>query len=334
MNRIGDARAGGEDGLVSWLLQNGLEGATQDALLEGYCPRLTGMGVPLKRVMVAQSGYHPRFGGVGLEWRRNGQVEVIRYARSNVPQAGWLNSPFYHLLNSGLDEFHQSLTGEDDGRFPMFADLRALGATDYFLIAIAGAKFEPGKLSGNGPNQEGVLISFVTDATDGFSDAHLDLIRAGLPYLGLALKSASNCKMAQELLEVYLGKDTGSRVLSGEIERGSLEKIHAVICYFDLTGFTSLTERIPGEDLIAMLNDYFGLAVEVIEWLDFTVIGPAVNLTARLSGMHRSVGHDIIVSESVVRHAGSTGHDLVSLGRYMLRGVSEPQELFTVFEKG
>ena len=35
-------------------------------------------------------------------------------------------------------------------------------------------------------------------------------------------------------------------------------------------------------------------------------------------------------AEHVLRHAPDTAHDLVSLGRYMLRGVSEPQELFTI----
>jgi len=66
--------------------------------------------------------------------------------------------------------------------------------------------------------------------------------------------------------------------------------------------------------------------------LDFTVIGPTVNLTARISGMHTSVGRSIIVSEQVQKAAQPTSHDLVSLGRYMLRGVAKPVELFTIYE--
>ena len=65
--------------------------------------------------------------------------------------------------------------------------------------------------------------------------------------------------------------------------------------------------------------------------LDFTVIGPAVNLTARLSEMHRSLGQNVILSEAIRKAAPGGPHDLVSLGRYMLRGVSQPQELFTVY---
>ena len=66
--------------------------------------------------------------------------------------------------------------------------------------------------------------------------------------------------------------------------------------------------------------------------LDFTAIGPAVNLTSRISGQHREVGQSIIVSEVVQRAAHPSPHDLVSLGRYMLRGVAEPIELYTIFE--
>ena len=66
--------------------------------------------------------------------------------------------------------------------------------------------------------------------------------------------------------------------------------------------------------------------------LDFTVIGPTVNLTSRISGLHREVGQSIIVSEVVQRAAQPSPHDLVSLGRYMLRGVAEPIELYTIFD--
>ena len=65
--------------------------------------------------------------------------------------------------------------------------------------------------------------------------------------------------------------------------------------------------------------------------LDFTVIGPEVNLTARLSGMHRPLGQKIVISDAVAQDVQDNSFDLVSLGRYMLRGVEHPQELFTLY---
>ena len=64
--------------------------------------------------------------------------------------------------------------------------------------------------------------------------------------------------------------------------------------------------------------------------LDFTVLGPAVNETSRIGGMCRSLDQRVIVSSAFAEAAGPRRRDLVSLGRYALRGVGQPQELFTI----
>ena len=395
--------------LAAWLIQQGLEGASQLDILQGYCQYLVDLGIPLMRVHVAQRAFHPQFGGLGFDWLREGGVSHEHYEHTESPLQRWLASPIYHLLEHDLDELREVMLDADHhSRFQMLNDLKSQGATDYFAAGLPFEKRQTGVPIDPLNPPEGVVISWTSDGTDGFSEADLDLIRSAHPYLGLALKSASNRQMAHDLLAVYLGRDAGRRVLSGEIQRGTSQKINAVICYFDLTGFTQLAEQTAGDELIAMLNDYFAVAVRVIQdnggnilkfmgdgmltmfnlpeieaaagaalmaattlrrevdvlnlqresdglpttgftlalhagdilygnigavnRLDFTVIGPAVNLTARLSGMHRTIGRNIIVSEKIHAVAKSDLYDLVSLGRYMLRGVSEPQELYTVYE--
>jgi adenylate cyclase len=65
--------------------------------------------------------------------------------------------------------------------------------------------------------------------------------------------------------------------------------------------------------------------------LDFTVIGPAVNEVSRILAMSRSVEQDVLLSSAFVAALGPEVRDrLVSVGRYALRGVTQPQELFTV----
>jgi adenylate cyclase len=64
--------------------------------------------------------------------------------------------------------------------------------------------------------------------------------------------------------------------------------------------------------------------------LDFTVLGPAVNEASRIGAMCRSLDQRIIVSSAFAEGAGPRRRDLVSLGRYALRGVGQPQELFTI----
>jgi adenylate cyclase len=64
--------------------------------------------------------------------------------------------------------------------------------------------------------------------------------------------------------------------------------------------------------------------------LDFTVVGPAVNEVARIETLCRSLEQRVIVSSAFARDAGPARRRLVSLGRYALKGVRRPEELFTL----
>ena len=63
--------------------------------------------------------------------------------------------------------------------------------------------------------------------------------------------------------------------------------------------------------------------------LDFTAIGPAVNLVSRLEGLCRPLGKAVLVSGAF---AAETGAPLVSLGTHELRGIASPCAVFTVPE--
>jgi adenylate cyclase len=64
--------------------------------------------------------------------------------------------------------------------------------------------------------------------------------------------------------------------------------------------------------------------------LDFTVVGPAVNEVARIQTMSRSLDQPLLVSALFAAACGEQRDRLVSVGRYALRGVERPTELFTL----
>jgi adenylate cyclase len=64
--------------------------------------------------------------------------------------------------------------------------------------------------------------------------------------------------------------------------------------------------------------------------LDFTVLGPAVNETSRIAALSHTLDQKVIVSSAFAVECGPRRAELVSLGRYALRGVARPQELFTL----
>jgi adenylate cyclase len=62
--------------------------------------------------------------------------------------------------------------------------------------------------------------------------------------------------------------------------------------------------------------------------LDFTVVGPAVNLTSRLERLCRGLGLDLLISDTFARICACA--DYRSLGTHHLIGISRRVEVFTV----
>jgi class 3 adenylate cyclase len=61
--------------------------------------------------------------------------------------------------------------------------------------------------------------------------------------------------------------------------------------------------------------------------LDFTAIGPAVNLVSRLEGLCKPLGRTVLISGTV---AAETGATLIPLGTHALRGITSPCAVYTV----
>jgi adenylate cyclase len=104
-----------------------------------------------------------------------------------------------------------------------------------------------------------------------------------------------------------------------------------------LSRVADLKQRRLASDLPAT-DMYLGLHVgEVIygnfgsrERLDFTVVGPAVNEVSRIAAMCRLVDQPVLLSSAFAAALGPERERLVSVGRYALRGVGRPQDLFTL----
>ena len=64
--------------------------------------------------------------------------------------------------------------------------------------------------------------------------------------------------------------------------------------------------------------------------LDFTVLGPAVNEAARIEAFCASLEQPVIVSTAFAEASGQARQRLVSVGRYAMKGIARPQELFTL----
>jgi adenylate cyclase len=106
---------------------------------------------------------------------------------------------------------------------PLLDQLADAGATDYFAeIVRFGTTDDPSRGTGVG-------YSFATDRPEGFSDDDVMLLKAVLPVVSLAMMTHAGHTIASGLLGAHLGDDAGRRVHAGAAERGSVEKIRAVL---------------------------------------------------------------------------------------------------------
>ena len=65
--------------------------------------------------------------------------------------------------------------------------------------------------------------------------------------------------------------------------------------------------------------------------LDFTVVGPAVNEVSRIASMCASVDRELLTSTDFRTGLDAAGRNyLVSTGRFVLRGISQAQDLYTL----
>lgn len=386
--------------LCAWLTEAGLSGQSETVTLDGFCERAVALGLPLARTTVLIDTLHPIYEGHAFLWKRDKKETALNeYARSNKNLQLWVNSPFYRLEKSGEPLLRRRLTAETEKEFSVFPELRADGITDYIAIA---NRFAEGIVG----NVDCVYSSWSTDAANGFRDAEIAALCRLLPLLALTMKTASLARIAGTLVETYLGRDAGRRVLDGRIARGVADRIEAVLWFSDLRGYTRISDTAAPEEIIPLLNDYADAIISAIheqqgdvlklmgdgvlaiftvedrsracesalaaavnarvrvaalnqhraaenlpntemylglhigevfygnigskDRLDFTVVGPAINEVSRIASMCPSVDQPLLVSSAFASALADSRNRLVSVGRYALRGVSRPQELYTL----
>jgi adenylate cyclase len=387
--------------ISAWITEVGLAGQSETTILAGFCERQVARGLNLSRALVLIDTLHPIYEGRAFRWTRaQKETTLTEYGRSDDDLSRWQRSPFYRLEESGESLLRRRLTAETEAEFSIFADLRADGMTDYVAMA---NRFDGDEIIGD---MDCVYSSWATDAARGFHDTEIaDLCRL-MPFLALAVKSASLARIAATVVETYLGRDPGRRVLQGRIARGVAERIEAVLWFSDLRGYTRISDTASPEDIIPLLNHYADAIISAIheqggdvlklmgdgllaiftaedrglacdaalaaavaarrsvaevnrrragesqpttdmylglhvgevfygnigskDRLDFTVVGPAVNEVSRIAAMCRSVDQPLLVSSAFAAAVGKARSRLVSVGRYALRGVGRPQDLFTL----
>ena len=400
--------------LIPWLVESGLQNRPINETIEGHCNRLVTLGVPLKRMVLGHFLLHPLYSDTDYVWdAASGETVRSFHTRDETETEVFRNSPFFHAQSNNIAfSRYRLIDGPCDPEFPVFARLRDDGISDYCVSFQPVGMPAPVHSPNNGETigaAEGVLTSFATNRTSGFSDADLALIQATAPALAFVVKADSARGLSAVMLDTYLGAYSGQRVLEGRTQRGDHDVIASVIWLCDLRHSTRLSDTLSLDAYLDLLNDYFECAAgavidhggEVLKFigdavlaifpidsalrrppemtraalaasgdvlarirdrnakrlergeapiefgvslhigevaygnvglprrLDFTVIGPSVNVVARLQDACKTLDVPVVASQEFAEICET---ELLPLGEHHFRGVEAGMGVYTLSE--
>jgi len=399
------------DALSDWLMEQALSEPALEELVEGCNRRLHAAGIPVARSIITSPILHPLYRSFTVVWTLEGGIETTYHVHDSVNRGAWQASPLRYILVHQLPVLRRQLKGENAVLdFPVLEELAESGMTDYLCYLVPFGDDQAMNMERD-EFGSGIIGSWATGREAGFSDADLRALNRVQQRLAVAIKMRVKDKIAENILETYLGLGAGRKVLDGQIQRGDGERIYSVIWYSDLRGSTTLADHMTGDKYIELLNCYFectanavlefegevlrfpgdavlgifpinektdsslaclnalkaatsaferlselngvradneeapldfGIGLHVGEVLfgnigvpqrlEFSVIGPAMNETARLEALTKDLDANILTSENFINHLKDAHCKAVGeckpLGAYVLSGIDKPMTVY------
>ena len=382
--------------LTNWLIDGARSVVNSPRLMAEVCERLVEAGLPLWRVGIFVRTLHPDIYGRNFVWRPGAEVEFGTVDFKILDSPDFHSSPLIIVFQQGL-EVRARADDPQSKRFPIIEDMRAEGVTDYVALPLL---FTDGEVHAS---------SWTTRQPGGFTDEQLMALRQIATPLARVIEIVSLRRKASSLLDTYVGNRAGERIMAGQIRRGHTESMNAAIWLSDLRGFTALSDRLPSETVVDILNLYFDCQVgairshggEVLKYmgdgllavfpideyvgdeqqvcsrvleaaqqsrasvadlqypigdtierfrfgvalhvgrilfgnigggnrLDFTCIGPAVNLAARLEKIASRLQRSVVASEGF---AGICRGGWSDLGEFPIAGFSKAERVFGLVDE-
>ena len=263
-----------------WLVSQALGDSDIVEMFGQLCERLLGIGIPVSRARLVWPTLHPLFQAETVQWDRGEPVRFDQFEHQDTASEAWQRSPLKYLLDHQLEILRRELDGPNALLdFELMKELKQDGYTDYVLLGTRLDGISIYRREGDENSNRGILLSWATDNTGGFSEDDLWSLQKIQKRFAIACKSIIQSRISSNIARTYLGSRAGNHVLDGQIRRGDGARIEAVVWFSDLRNSTSLTETLPPEEYFELLNTYFAASAEPVtqhggEILDF--IGDAV----------------------------------------------------------
>src|SRR5262245_18496489 len=238
--------------VIDWLADGARSEHLSESVLTELCRRMVEAGIPLWRVAVFVTARHLDVMGRAFYWRAESGVKISEAEYKVRETDEYLGSPVVAVYGTGQALRRRLADPGCPMDFAVLKEFRAEGATDYAAFPLV---FTDGSIH---------VATWTTAQPGGFTPKqYADLEQVIAPQTRVAEIRVIR-RTATNLLSTYVGRQAGEQILAGRIRRGHVEAIHAAIWLSDMRGFTALSERLPPQDVIDLLNRYFDCQVPAI----------------------------------------------------------------------
>jgi adenylate cyclase len=243
-------QTGGVFDVVRWLSSDDCHALDDAAMISGLSGRLRTLGVPINRLGLHLRTLHPQILARSIMWSPDEAVQIIDRESIAVAVPVGLDNPLSRVRQTREWVIEHSADGA-----PLLQWFDV-----YQGYEVRGFAAAPLVMS-HGP--AGVAV-FATDAPQAFTPHSIGMLSEVVP----ALRGVCEIRLLRlteaALLDTYVGRETGRRVLEGHIRRGDAEALQAALFLCDLRDFTVMSNQLPPEQILDRLNLYFDQIVPAI----------------------------------------------------------------------
>jgi len=368
--------------LIEWLCSDECHELDEAGLAFGLGQRLCEIDLPVDRMTLHLMTLHPEIVGRSIAWAPNEPVHIRDREHANITPT-FTGSALWRAMST-----RETVVARHNDPKDRWQELDTFAGRDLVELIVVPLCNADGPVS---------AASFGTRRPRGFTPSEQNVIQRIIPSLRNVCELRTLRQTELSLLDTYVGPMTAQRSLAGRIRKNEIETIEAALMLCDLRGFTELSNRLPADRVLELLNHYFDVVVpaitheggEILKFmgdavlavfpgydatrssrsaltaascileklenmaftdaklqagialhygeasygnigsgrrLDFTVIGPDINLLSRIQGVCGEAGYPLLISAHLVEILSDI--PTTSIGTFALKGFKDLKELF------